>query len=751
MKQLTSLLVAALLVLSTQTHADEGMWLPLHIKRLNHTDMQKCGLQLTAEEIYSVNNSSLKDAVVVLNGGSCTGEIISKEGLMLTNHHCGYGVIQSHSSPEADYLTDGFWAMDRQAELPAEGMTVGFLVRMEDATKRVLEGVNDDMSGEDRAAKIRENMTALKEETKGDTHYDIQIREFFDGNEYYLFVFETFRDIRLVGAPPSSIGKYGGDTDNWMWPRHTGDFSMFRVYAGADGKPADYSVDNVPVKPRHHLPVSLNGVKKGDYAMIMGFPGSTDRYLTSHGVKLAIEKEQPTIVNIREKRLALLKEDMNSSSAIRIKYASKYAGVSNYYKYFKGQTRGLKRLRVYDKKKAEEVAFENWAAQDGKRKERYGNVMSDFEAAYKIQDEYKLSRTYFVESFFYGTESIRHASNYRRLYQTLSADGDPDPEKVNALIQGLKERNKAFFKDYNKSTDQKVFAALIEMMVENTPEGHHSALLDAAKSKYKGDWARYAADLYSKSIIVDEDALSEFLMNTKAKTLAKDPIFALMNSGLDAYRANVSPKLAEANQSMSRAQRLYAEGMRIMNPDKKYYPNANSTMRVTYGNVLDYYPRDAVHYDFYTTLEGVMEKHDPSDAEFVLPARVVELAKKKDYGQYAENGELRVNFLTNNDITGGNSGSPVINGKGELIGCAFDGNWEAMSGDIAFEHKLQRTIAVDARYILWCIDKVAGAKHLVDEMTIVRDNDNASVDPAARPDVSASEATPMKKEAATSN
>lgn len=744
MKKFISGALALSLFISSSLNAvraDEGMWLPLLVKRLNHADMQKHGLQLSAEEIYSVNNASLKDAIVVLNGGSCTAEMISGQGLFLTNHHCAYGVIQDNSSTEHDYLTDGFWAMAMKEELPANGMTAGFLIEMRDVTDEILGEVPITLSGAERDQAIRASMEAAKAKIKEgvEAHYDIIIRDFFEGNEYYAFVYETFRDVRLVGAPPSSIGKFGGDTDNWMWPRHTGDFSLMRVYMGADGKPADYSEDNVPYQPKHFLPVSLDGVDKGDYAMIMGYPGSTDRYLSSYGVEQELTVRQPNTVKVREVRLALMKEDMDASDEVRIKYASKYAGVSNYYKYFIGQQRGLKRLKVKEKKQEQEREFMQWVNADTERKNIYGNVLADWEAGFNETNETALYRTYLNECVF-GSEAILMAWRTSRLQSLLTAE-NPDQAQIDAAVAELRDRSAKFYKDYNMSTDRKVTAALMNFFHQDIPADLQPEFFKKYVSKFKGDFNAMANKMYEKTIFGSQTAFNAFLDAPSAKVLEKDMVFEFMNGFLGHFRTSIAPSMGPSMEKIDNSNRLFVHGLRAMNPDKNYYPNANSTMRVTYGNVLDYYPADAIYYNFFTTTDGILEKEDPNNDEFIVPAKLKELIKNKDFGQYGEDGEMRVCFLTNTDITGGNSGSPVINGKGELIGCAFDGNWEAMSGDIAFEPELQRTIAVDIRYVLFIIDKYAGAKHLIDEMKLV----STPVEPQTTPSTESDEAAKMKE------
>lgn len=695
----------------------------MFLKSMNFKKMQEKGLKLTPEQIYSINNSSIKDAIVGLGQPGwdgafnfCTGEIISKEGLFLTNHHCGYGSIQQLSSDENNYLRDGFWAMDREKELPA-GFVVHILQRMDDVSKAVLEDIDDSMSDTERGKLIRSRVDSIKKAVEGDSHYKAVIKPFFKGNEYYMFIYEVFQDVRFVGAPPSSIGKFGGDTDNWMWPRHTGDFSMFRIYADKDNKPAAYSKDNVPYKPKHHLPVSIKGVEKDDYAMIFGFPGSTDRFLTSHGVKLATDIDQPARVMIRRKKLDLYEEQMNTDASVKLKYASKHSGVSNYWKYFKGQTAGLKRLKVYEQKKAQEEDFMKWVNADSKRKTKYDSVFTIYENAYEVLSKYQLSNTFLSEAII-GVEILKFSRSFNGLKAALESKTVPE-EKIVGMTEGLRGQAKAHFKDYVQSIDRKVLAAMLKMYYEELPAELQSPWFREYVEKNKMDFNSISDKVFAKSVLATEESVMEFLDNPKAKTLAKDPAVMLMSKMIEHYSKNHRVAIGAANKSLAKARRLYVGGLRVMNPDKSYAPDANSTMRVTYGQVLDYFPRDAVYYNFYTTLDGVMEKEDPTNPEFEVDPKLKELWKKKDYGRYGKDGKLVVCFISNNDITGGNSGSPVINGNGELIGTAFDGNWEAMSGDIAFEPDLQRTISVDIRYTLFIVDKFAGAGHLIEEMTIV--------------------------------
>ena len=707
--------------------ADEGMWLPLFIERLNYVDMQKMGCKLTAEEIYSVNHSSLKDAIVQFGNG-CTGEVVSDQGLILTNHHCGYGSIQANSTIDHDYLTNGFWALDKKDELQNDQLTVTFLVRIEDVTSQILGELNDKMTETDRSKKVDELIEKIKAKAIEGTTYKASVKGFFDGNEYYLFVYDVYEDVRLVGAPPSSIGSFGGDTDNWMWPRHTGDFSIFRVYTGPDGKSAPYSKNNIPLKPKHFLPVSISGVKTNDFAMILGYPGTTDRFLTSYGVTLALEQFNPSIVKIRDKRLSIMKEDMDASAEVRIKYASKYKSISNYWKYYIGQSKGLKRLKVYDEKKAIENDFEKWLATKDEYKTKYGDALTYIKNAYAELTKYTKTRVYFTEGLLRGCEVISIASRFENLYNEYIKD-NPDTAKINKAIKTLKPAVKRFFKDYNAATDQKVLAAMLTMFNNDISIDNHPDIFAEIQKKYKNDFTKYATDVFAKSIFVSQGKLDAFLNSPDKKVLANDIAFKLMLSVSKKYK-ELSDKVTEANNTLSKGNRLFVAGLRQMYPDKKFYPNANSTMRLTYGKVLDYYPADAVHYNYFTTLDGIMEKEDSTNDEFIVPSKLKELYKSKDYGKYADaDGKMHTCFLTDNDITGGNSGSPVIDGKGQLIGLAFDGNWEAMSGNIAYDPELQRTINVDIRYVLFVIDKYAGATNLIKEMKIV---DNKTSDTSTK-------------------
>lgn len=711
------LLVIYTLVTIMPAMADEGMWLPSLVHKLNISEMQQMGFELTANDIYDINNSSLKDAIVAIDRGSCTGELISPNGLMLTNHHCAFGEIQSHSSVEHDYLKDGFWAKSLKEELPNPGKTVSFLVRVEDVTEKILGDLEDDLSFEERKTKIQKRSFEVQKEATEDSHYDARVQPIFKGNHYYLFVYATFRDVRLVGAPPASIGKFGGDTDNWMWPRHTGDFALFRIYCSPDGKPADYSEENIPYKPRHHLPISLKGYKKGDFSMVLGYPGSTNRYKSSAGVNYTMTVTNPVRVEVRAKKLEILKEYMNSSQKARIQYASKYARSSNYYKYSIGQNKGLKALNVIEKKKAIEDDFMEWVNENSERKEKYGKALEYIYFAYEdIEDE--KAYEYLIESMVRGPEIFYYAYSAKSLLAAL--DSDDNQERINSNVEHLQKELDNFFKDYDAPTDQKVAAALLKLYKDNISPVYHPDFFQEVNSKYKGDFDAFVDAMFKKTIFASKQNMKDFLSNPKLKVLKKDPAFQAASS-IFRMMDIISDVMKETTDQLLTGRRLFVQGLMEMHEDKNFYPDANSTMRLTYGTISDYIPRDAVHYNYFTTLKGYIEKEIPGDPEFHVPEKLKELYFAKDYGQYADaDGTLHTCFISNNDITGGNSGSPVINSKGELIGCAFDGNWEAMSGDLAFEPELQKCINVDIRFILWVIDKFAGATHLIDEMTIVK-------------------------------
>ena len=718
MKKFTILMIALMIGLMPEIKADEGMWIPKLIKK-NIADMQKLGCKLSAEDIYSINHSSIKDAIVIFGGG-CTGEIVSPEGLLFTNHHCGFGSIQKVSTPEHNYLDDGFWAKSKEEEIPIEGLTVKFLNYMDDVTDRALEGVTDDMDEMERLKKIDENAQKIEQEASEDGKYMAVVKPIFGGNQYYVYVYTVYKDIRLVGTPPQSIGKFGGDTDNWMWPRHTGDFSVFRVYTAPDGSPAEYSEENVPLKPKHYLPINISPKSKDDFTMIMGNPGSTQRYLSSWGVDNAINLFNPTIVKIRDKKLKLMKEGMDADPAVKLQYASKYARTANYWKYFIGQTKALKRLKVKEEKQQLEAEFENWVNQNPVKKEKYGEALPDLEKAYKEGlDKYTVARIFFAEAVYRGPEILSYAAGFKKLNDLLQ-EKKADKVKINELAESLKEGVENHFKDYNLDIDRNILAAMMEMYYANVEPDQRPAYLDELYKKYHGDWNKYAHYVFEKSIFSTPEKVYAFLDKPSAKAIKKDPALILWNEFLTKYRS-LSKEIEPYQILKERGHRLFIAGLQEMFPEKNFYPDANFTMRLTYGTVQDYYPADAVHYDYVTHLYGVMQKEDPDNPEFIVPQKLKDIYNKKDYGQYGENGQLITDFLSTNDITGGNSGSPIMNDRGQLIGLAFDGNWEAMSGDIKFDAELQRTINVDIRYVLLIIEKYGGAKNLIDELTIIKD------------------------------
>jgi len=706
------------------TPPDEGMWLPMFISR-NFTEMQKLGLKLTPEQIYSINNSSIKDAVISF-GGFCTGEIISDQGLILTNHHCGYEAIQQLSTTEKNYLANGFWAKSPTEELPAEGLTVSFLVRMEDVTEKVNAKLAESLGSSPVAEEVRaaavETITAeMAAEASEDGKYEVEVKDFFFGAEFYMFVYAVYSDIRLVGTPPESIGKFGGDTDNWMWPRHTGDFSMFRVYAAPDGSPAEYSTNNVPYKPKHFLPVSLKGVAPGDYAMIMGYPGSTERYMTAAGVEQAYNESNPAVVKVRDIKLKIMDAAMKSDPAIRLQYAAKYSQISNYWKYFIGQNRGLKRMNTIGNKKAQEQAFMDWVNADPARKAKYGNAIGQIAEAYKKWQPFNLPFLYLNEAGLGSDIMIAGLRNYR-LYAYYNMAEVVDAKQVETRVNAIRDFAKGHYKDIHLPTDQKLFAATLKVYKSDiAPEMLPDIFKNVIDKKYKGDIDKFAADVFKKSYLATPERLEAFLKKPSKKAMESDLGFMTFKSLINQYLTVLQAANAEFENAKNAASRLYVQGLREMNPDKVFYPDANFTMRLTYGSVEPYNPMDGVAYDYYTTLKGIAEKEDPKNDEFIVPKKLLDLYAAKDYGQYANSkGELPVCFITTNDITGGNSGSPVMNANGELIGCAFDGNWESMQGDIDFDPSVNRTICVDIRYVLFVVDKFAGATNIINELKLVK-------------------------------
>ncbi len=700
---------------------DEGMWLPLLLERLNYVDMQKMGLHLTADELYSINHNSLKDAIVGLsNGGAnggffCTAEMVSGQGMLFTNHHCGFGAVQEQSSTEHDYLTNGFWAKSNNEELPNEGMCASFLQRIENVSDSIIPLLSDTLKESDRANKIKEISSRMKKRAEENGKYEVSVKPFYGGNEYYLFVFKTYKDVRLVGAPPSSIGKFGGDTDNWMWPRHTGDFTILRVYSDPEGNPASYSEKNIPLQAPYHLPISLKGIKKDDFAMIWGYPGNTSRYLTSYGIDYNLSVFYPVIIKIFGKELEIMKERMNADKAVKIAYAANYAGIANTWKNFIGQSRMLIRNNVEDKKKTIENDFISWYSKDPALRKKYGKVLDDLKINYESMKKVAVP-------FFYanlggmGLNVVQMANGFDEMKSALEKK---NKAALKEIQNGLKSDVKSHFKEFDQTIEQNTLAELLQMYATDVPKDELPGIFTKIEKDYKNDFVAYAKDVYAKSIFATPDKANAFVDKPSLKVFKKDLGWELAQSMAEAMGKNAGA-FGKTRTNLSVSNRLFIDGLRQMNPGLVRYPDANSTMRMSYGSVLDYYPADAVHYNYITTLKGIMQKEDPTNDEFIVDKKLKELYKTKDYGPYGENGEMIVCFLTTNDITGGNSGSPVINGDGQLIGLAFDGNWEAMSGDIMFEPDMQRTINVDIRYVLFIIDKFAGATNLINELTLVK-------------------------------
>ncbi|MBI5542065.1 MAG: S46 family peptidase [Bacteroidia bacterium] len=696
--------------------ADEGMWIPILLKKYKFEDMQKKGFKLTAEDIYSINQASMKDAVVLFGRG-CTGELVSNEGLLLTNHHCGYGSIQAQSTVEHDYLRNGFWAMNKSEELSNPKLSVTFLVRMEDVTTKVLDGISNKLTQEERAAKISKNIAKIKKETSEEKRYSIDIKPFYYGNEYYMFVYEIFKDVRLVGAPPSSIGKFGGDTDNWMWPRHTGDFSVFRIYANKDNQPAEYSPNNVPYKPKKFFPVSLKGVKKDDFTMVYGFPGTTQEYLPSYAIKMLTEVENPHQIKLREVRMGIMNTDMTASPKVRIQYSNKYATVSNYWKKWLGENRGLKRLNAIEKKEQFENKFQTWVNADSERKKMYGNILPEYKSVYEKLTPYTRIEAYLFEGVM-TDEMVKFAGNFKD-YQSWGTKSD---SLLTPIFATIRVRSRDMFKDFNLTTNQKMFSLMLKMYCDSISPDYYPQIMKTWIKKYKGNWDYCVNDISNKTIFSSDLKVNSFLENFKksgAKTIEKDPIFIFYAQIANMYNESILPFVNNYNNQVDSLNRIYMKAQMEFQPERTFYPDANLTLRITYGKVNDYSPKDGVTYDWFTTLDGIIDKDDSTIYDYDVPTRLKELWQNKDYGRYSENGVLKVCFTGSNHTTGGNSGSPVINGNGELIGLNFDRNWEGTMSDIMYDPDQCRNITLDIRYVLFIIDKFAGAGHLVNEMTIV--------------------------------
>ncbi len=717
MKQFLYIILFCFLI-QQQARSDEGIWIPLYLGELNETEMQSMGMNITADDIYSINHASLKDAILIFGGG-CTAEIVSDEGLILTNYHCGYSRIQAHSSLENDYLTNGFWARDRSEELANPGLTVTLLIRMEEVTSLVLEGVSDTMNEADRMFTIAMNIDSVKKEAVKGTHYKAVVRSFFEGNRYFLFVNEVFEDVRLVGAPPSDIGKFGGDTDNWIWPRHTGDFSVFRIYADKDNNPCKYSQENIPYHPKKHLAISLNGVQQGDFTFVFGYPGRTEEYIPSCQISLQVNMLNPLLINLRGKRIEIFKQGMDQSSEIRIQYAAKQASVANGWKKAIGEDRGIKRLNAIENKKQFESAFQEWANSTADLKNKYGPVLPAFEKIYKNLGPLYQSALYIREAGF-GVEIIRFARQFEPLVEAGKRT-DESKENTEDRIQKLIRSSDLFYKDYQPGIDKKIFVALMSDYYNSNPKEDLPLEFSEITGRYKGDMNRLAEEIFEHSLFASREKMNNFLTSYKKsswKKLQKDLVYKL-TQGFNNYNEVLVKKISQLNLTTDSLMQLYMKGQMEMQPMKLFYPDANSTLRVAYGKVDGYKPEDAVDYEYFTTLKGIIEKEDADVYDYVVENRLKELYYEKDYGRYGDqDGTMHVCFLATNHTSGGNSGSPVLDANGNLIGLNFDRCWEGTMSDLYFDPEQCRNIVLDIRYCLFIIDKFAGAKHLVDEMTI---------------------------------
>lgn len=684
--------------------------------------MQEMGMQISAEEIYSLNQSSIKDAIVLFGRG-CTGSIVSEQGLLFTNHHCGFGSIRNHSTVENNYLDEGFWATNLDEELPNPGLTITLLKQMEEVTDSILRGVDPEMTEAQRDAMIKKNSERISNNAKKNSPYNAFVRAFYNGNQFYLIYTETFRDIRLVGTPPYSIGKFGGSSDNWMWPRHTGDFAVFRIYANAENQPADYSENNIPYKPAHHLPISLNGVSEGDFTLVYGYPGRTNVYLPSHAVELIAEATNPHKVRLRQQRLDIFDKYMQTDPQIRIQYASKDAGVANGWKKMEGESNGVHRLDAINKKVKLEEAFQEWALAGGEqRKARYAKLLPSFAEAYELLAPYALATDYMNEAGR-AIELIGFASQFRFLYEA-SQEKDVSQSYIQSLIKRYKQRTESFFKDYHEPIDREVAQKLLQLYLDYLPPDLRPAFVNEINLKYNGHVEAFVDALFAKSMFTTKNQILDFLNNYKprhARRLLRDPAYSAANDISLLYEIRIKDTRQRLNTTIDSLQRIYMAGLIEMRKGSYLYPNANFTLRVSYGLVEGYSPADAVEYNYFTTLDGIIEKDDPNNYDFVVDNKLRRLFFNSDYGNYADDfGKMRVAFVASNHTTGGSSGSPVLNANGHLVGINFDRCWEATMSDLMYDPIQGRNIAVDARYVLFIMDKYAGAGHLIEEMTLIK-------------------------------
>jgi hypothetical protein len=704
------------LFFSTVAIANDGMWLPHLLKKLNEPEMKSLGMRISAEDIYSINKSSIKDAVVHFGGG-CTGEIVSSKGLLLTNHHCGYGQIVDHSTMENNYLKNGFWAASYAEELPNPGLSVTFIRRIEDVTKAAMEGVTAEMNEREKQAQIDKNLEMIRNKTTKKASESVMIRPFFEGNEYYLFVTATFKDVRLVGTPPDFIGKYGADTDNWIWPRHTGDFAVFRVYAGPDNEPAEYSPDNKPYEPGHFLPVSTGGLKENDFLMVLGFPARTDQYLHSAAIEMTKNTVNPTRVSIRDKVLEIMDEAMRRDPVVKLQYADKQSRISNGWKKWKGESLGLERSHAIRERKSYEREFHRRVQQKPKFAV-YAGLLDSMEAAYKQLTPLTYQHEVYQETMIRHTEIARMAGSLMATLDLYDKSGEAAFEERRKAIAGQLE---GYFKDYQMDIDRRILAAMLQYYTKHMPENLHGAVLTDWKATFGNDWDKVSKFIFSQSSMTSKDNLTALLQldyATYRKKLEEDPLCQMLKDLGAMYKKDISPGYNQLQEQVNAMKRTYMQAQREVFQDRKFYPDANRTMRVSYGQVKGYEARDAVYFEPFTTIDGVLEKYVPGDYEFDLDERFRTLVKERNFGPYGNDGSLTVNFLGNVHTTGGNSGSPVLNADGHLVGLLFDGAWEGVMSDIYYSDALVRSIMLDIRYVLWVMDVYAGARHLVDEMSI---------------------------------
>lgn len=701
------------------SHA-QGMWLPLTLKKVNEKEMKSLGSKLKATDLYNPVKPSLKDGVCLFGSG-CTAEMVSSEGLLFTNHHCGFDQIQNLSTLEKNYVEDGFWAKSKSEELPCRGLTVTFIGYMQDVTQLALQNVTFDMDERSRQAQIDKNLAEIRRNTKTEKWEEIQIRPFYNGNEYYMFVVTIYRDVRLVGTPPSSIGKFGGDTDNWVWPRHTGDFSVFRVYADKDNRPAAYSPENKPYNPRHFFPISLAGVQEGDFTMVYGFPGRTDEYLSAIAVQQTAEVLNPVKVAIRDRALKTLDSYMRKDPAVKINYVAKYASIANAWKKWNGEMLGLRKYKAIDKKTAEEAAFKKRLEGNSEWKFRYGNLLPRLEQLYKDAEPYLLARDCYTETCLRNAEAMSQMSIINGWLKTYDEQG---AAMFAAKTAETGTKLDAFYEEYRPEVDEAVTAGMLELFAQYMPRAEWGAAFVKEAAQNKGGYSELTKSLFSESILPHPSKMKALLTESPEKiatTLKSDPLYRFWKTLNDNYTSQIQPKLQELLPNIALIQRNYMAAQRTVFTEKRFFPDANSTLRLTYGTIKPYEPRDAVVYQIQTDLDGVMEKYVPGDYEFNLPQKLIQLWQNKDYGQYADaKGQMPVAFIGTNHTTGGNSGSPALNARGQLIGINFDRVWEGTMSDLSFEPAICRNIMVDIRYVLFIIEKLGGAKHLIDEMKINR-------------------------------